>query len=103
ASRLGEGGAAEEQLADQYAYAGAAFTYLVDTYGQDQTLAFYRSYTEVPISQVRTRARYYLPDSDVGALFQDLRVTFTEDAAKRFFGSSVAELDSAVQDWIRAQ
>lgn len=87
----------------EYAYASAASHYLIETYGVDAYLNFYRSYARVPADEVYER----LPDDGIEARRSQALVALgaatTQEALREVFGLTEAELDVAVRDWIAEQ
>ena len=87
----------------EYAYAGAAANYLIETFGVEAYLEFYSSYSKVPAQEVYDR----LPDEGVeprrSPKLLELGAETTRMALLTSFGLTEGALDVAVRDWIREQ
>jgi len=101
ASTLGEHDFLGEQTNSEYSFSGETFAYLIETFGQEQTLEFYRSYTALPAADVRDQMPRFGGTFVAEAVFADLREQLTAEAVQKFFGMSLAELDAAVKAWLQ--
>lgn len=102
AGSLGEHDAAGERTNDEYAFSGEAVTYLIEKYGEPRLLEFYRSYAAVPAQDVIDKLPQFGSSGVTDAAFADLSAKLTEDAVQQFFGVTLAQLDTNVKAWIRA-
>jgi hypothetical protein len=103
ASTLGEHDVQGERVGDEYALSGEVVAYLVDTFGADTFLAFYRSYGQVSSAQVRDKLPRFASAIAAQGAFADLSAQLTTDAAQRFFGVTLATLEADVKAWARSR
>ncbi len=93
-----------ERISYAYIYSGATIEYLVQRFGEAAVLDLYRSYTEIPVDQVRTlMPRSTESGTEVNATVLDLAATRTDETLVRLFGLTTAQLDAAVKEWLRTQ
>ncbi len=102
-SSLGIHDAASETTSYRYLYSGAVIAYLIEQYGEERMLAFYQSYTEVPMADIEERLPLYSSPLGEDRTFQALSVEVTENALTTSFGLTLATLDAAVKEWLLAQ
>lgn len=104
ASTLNGHGPAGVLTTDEYAYSGEVIRYLAETFGEDQVLAFYSSYTILPAGQLRAEVPpLSLGPQGMDAAFSGLSDQVTADSVQQFFGRTLAELDGDVKIWLRRQ
>lgn len=101
AGTLGEHDFLGQQVGYEYIFSGEAFAYLSETFGEDVTLEFYRSYAAVPAANVRDEMPRFGSPFAANAVFANLRETLTEDAVQRFFNRSLEQLDADVKAWLK--
>lgn len=101
AGKLGEHDFSGEQTSYQYVYSGAAFAYMVETFGEQQTLDFYRSFATVPAAQVREKMPRFGGAFLTEAAFGELSKSLTEQKLQEQFGKSIEQLDGEVKEWLR--
>ncbi|MCB0079466.1 MAG: hypothetical protein KDE47_00975, partial [Caldilineaceae bacterium] len=99
-SALGIHDTAGETTSYRYLYSGAVIAYLVETYGEAQVLAFYRSYAGVPAADIQERLPLYVSPTEQDRTFQALSLEVTQDALADNFGLTLEELDAAVKAWL---
>ena len=103
---LGEHDQLGDSTSYRYVYSGATVHYLIETFGEEQLHNFYRSYTNVPIEEVRKRMANATDGqaaiSATAAAFADLSREVTENNLVRYFGIGLNELDALVKEWIGA-
>jgi hypothetical protein len=100
---LGEHDYLGEQTGFEYSFAKETFTYLVGTYGQEKTLAFYRSYADASKAELRQEVPRFGNAFTSDAAFTELREQFTAVAVQEFFGVTLTELDQDVKNWLRKE
>jgi hypothetical protein len=103
AGSLGEHDFIGEQTSYEYIFSGETFAYLIETFGEQRTLAFYQSYARVPASDVRDRMPRFGSAFVTDAVFADLRLQLTREAVQQFFGITLTQLEADVKAWLRAQ
>jgi hypothetical protein len=86
----------------RYLYSGAVIEYLIERYGEAQVLAFYRSYTGVPVADVQDRLPLYFNPEEQDRVFQELSVDVTTRMVTAHFDLTLAQLDAAVKEWLLA-
>ncbi len=101
AGSLGEHDYTAERVGAEYLYSGAAVAYLIQTFGEDTVLNFYRSYAAVPAADVRNQLPQFGSSLPTDAAFADLSSNLTSTAVQQFFGRSIQQLDADVKAWIR--
>lgn len=89
-----------ETTSYRYLYSGAVIAYLIDTYGEEALLAFYRSYADVPVADVQDRLPLYGSPLAQDRAFQQLSVDVTETALATNFDLTLTTLEEAVKDWL---
>ena len=99
---LGEHDLAGESTSYRYIYSGATIQYLIETFGEDALRNFYRSYTQVPIDEVRQRMADANSGQSTTAAFADLSRQVTDKNLLAFFGMDLNELDAQVKAWVVA-
>lgn len=88
----------------EYIFYGEVINYLARYFGEEQVLAFYRSYTRVPATMMETRVPdFTLGSRPVDVALADFSQEFTGQAVQEFFGLSLAQLDAAVKNWLEEQ
>lgn len=102
AGSLGEHDILGEQTGYEYIFSGETVAYLIETYGEQRLFDFYRSYADVPASDVHDRMPRFGSAFVADAVFADLRVQLTEAALQRFFNTTLAQLEADVKAWLRA-
>lgn len=102
-SSLGIHDGAGETTSYRYLYSGAVIAYLVERYGEEQVLAFYRGYAAVPAAEVQDRLPLYVNPLEQDRVFQSLSSEVTETALVNHFDLTLAELDAAVKEWLLGQ
>jgi hypothetical protein len=101
-SSLGVHEGAGEMTSYRYLYSGAVIEYLIERYGEAQVLAFYRSYTGVPVADVQDRLPLYFNPEEQDRVFQELSVDVTTRMVTAHFDLTLAQLDAAVKEWLLA-
>lgn len=101
AGSLGEHDFTGERVGAEYTFSGETVAYLVEQFGEEQVLAFYRSYAAVPAADVREKLPRFGGSVLADAAFADLSTQLTADALQQFFGLTIDELDAAVKAEIR--
>lgn len=99
---LGEHDFTGQQAGAEYRYSGLAFAYLVETYGEQQTLEFYRSFADVPTAEFRDRLPTFGLSILMEAAMGEISSALTPEAVEEHFGRSLAELDAELEAWILA-
>ncbi|MGB8648832.1 MAG: hypothetical protein WCF84_26585 [Anaerolineae bacterium] len=99
--QLGDDHPEADWIADEYVYSGATFAFLVEQFGLDKVLSFYRSYALVPASQIRDQVPTASSGTPAGDAYHDLRIAFTASTVQNSFGMTLTDLDAAVQAWLR--
>jgi hypothetical protein len=108
---LGEHDLSGERASYEYTYSGAVIAYLIERYGEERVLDFYRSYSRLTAEELRGR----IADSVVSgvrpgvtspnqqqmdAVFRELSQELTNTAVKTYFGRTLEELDEEVKAWL---
>lgn len=86
-----------------YIFSGETINYLVQQFGEEQVLAFYRSYIGIrPDSGQVATPHFTLGSRTMDAVFADMSEEFTREAVRQFFDLSLDELDAQVKDWLKS-
>ncbi len=102
-AELGEHDYLGETTNYRYIFSGATVGYLIETFGEQTLLDFYRAYAELPVEDVEGRMPRYQSAYAVEAVFQELSEEFTAQSVQDFFGLTLTELDNTVKAWIAEQ
>lgn len=85
----------------EYAYSGSLFAYLVEAYGEEQTLAFYARYAAVPTADIQEELpRFFANSFAIGASLQNLKSDLTSEFVSEFFGLTLEELEADFERWL---
>ncbi len=85
----------------EYAYSGSLFAYLVETYGEEQALAFYARYAAVPTAEIQEELpRFFANSFAIGASLQNLKSDLTSEFVSEFFGLTLEELEADFEQWL---
>ena len=101
AESLGEHDVLGTTVGYEYLYSGAAITYLVQTYGEDKVLAFYRAYSQVPDAELAEKFSGMFASLLASAHMTQMAQEKTPVLVQQYFGISLEELDAAVKAWLR--
>jgi hypothetical protein len=101
AGTLGEADYSEQRIGAEYMFSGATVEYLVQTFGEETVLDFYRSYAAVPAADVRAKLPQLGSSLPSDAAFANLSSDLTAQAVQQFFGLSIAQLDADVKAWVQ--
>ncbi len=85
----------------EYLFSGETVRYLIETYGMDSFLHFYRFFSNVPTDRVIDRMPLF--HVGLGATFGNLSKELTPEALLDVYGITIAELDNAVKQRLREQ
>lgn len=103
ASNLGEHNSSREGASLEYAYSAAAAWYLVETFGAEQYLTFYRTYADVPPAELYDLLPDRSSSTEGEQAIEDLAVTRTAAGLKKVFALDPATLDRNVKEWMARQ
>lgn len=103
ADKLGEWDFLGERGSAEYAYSGALFSYIVETYSEEKAMELYNRFAEVPSSTVREA----LPDTFFASIMLDasmkeLRETLTPQFVEEVLGVSLEQLETDFEAWFLA-
>jgi len=100
ANSLGEHDIFGQTVGYEYLYSGAVITYLMQNFGEDQVMAFYRAYSQVPDAELAEKFSgmfaSLLADAHMSQMAQEKTPGFVQQS----FGLSLEELDAAVKAWL---
>ncbi len=100
AESLGEHDVLGTTVGYEYLYSGAAITYLVQTYGEDKVMAFYRAYSQVPDAELAEKFSGMFASMFASAHMSQMAEEKTPAFVQQYFGVSLEELDAAVKAWL---
>ncbi len=100
ATSLGQHDFLGERASTEYSYAGATIAYLIETYGEEVVLDFYRSYAIVPATVIRDQMPVFWNQFATSSAFLELSTELTSEAVQSHFGRTLAELDADVKAWL---
>ncbi len=101
AESLGEHDVLGETVGYEYLYSGAAITYLVQTYGEDKVMAFYRAYSQVPDAELAEKFSGMFASLLASTHMTQMAQEKTPVFVQQYFGISLEELDAAVKAWLQ--
>ncbi|MBA3944493.1 MAG: hypothetical protein H0X37_08030 [Herpetosiphonaceae bacterium] len=101
ATSLGEHDVIGTTTGYEYAFSGETVAYLVQTFGEDKMLAFYRSYAAVPAAEVRDKMPTFGGSSVIDSAMADFSTKITPGMVQKFFGRDLDQLDHDVKAWLR--
>ena len=84
----------------RYIYSGATIRYLIETYGEEQLFAFYRTYANVPAADVKDRMPTFATSLTRKAIFKNLGQELTVTNVQAILGITLEELDARVKAWL---
>ena len=100
AASLGEHDLLGERASTEYSYAGATIAYLIETFGEEAVLDFYRSYATMLTADVRERMPVFGNPFANSNAFQELSTELTSEAVQSRFGRTLTDLDADVKAWL---
>lgn len=103
AQSLGEHDVLGERVGYEYLYSGATILYLVERFGEDQVMAFYRAYAQVPDEEIVQRLQGPMAEVVADAHMTQMAQEKTAQFVPQFFGMTLEELDAAVKAWLQNQ
>jgi hypothetical protein len=89
------------QIAADYAYSAYLTRYLVSTYGFERFLAFYDSFAEAPLDDIR--AELEAAEGSAGNTLGDLAARLTPERLQESFGIDLPTLERDFKAWLPTQ
>ncbi len=100
ATSLGEHDVFGETVGYEYLYSGAVITYLVQNYGEEKVMAFYRAYATVPDEELAEKFSGMFAGLMADVHMSEMAQEKTPALVQEYFGMSLEELDAAVKAWL---
>ncbi len=101
ARSLGEHDFWGKRVGFEYLYSGAVTSYLIETYGEETFLKFYRACAKVPVEDVADKVSgFFITSFGINASMVELAEEKTGELAQQFFGRTPEELDADVKAWL---
>jgi hypothetical protein len=99
AERLGDYDILGQSVGYEYIFSGETVRYLIETYGMDSFVQFYRFFSNVPTARVIDRMPLF--SVGFGTTFGNLSKELTPAALLDVYGITIADLDNAVKRRLR--
>jgi hypothetical protein len=99
AERLGDYDILGQSVGYEYIFSGETVRYLIETYGMDSFVQFYRFFSNVPTDRVIDRMPLF--SVGFGTTFGNLSKELTPAALLDVYGITIADLDNAVKRRLR--
>jgi len=100
ANSLGEHDFFGETVGYEYLFSGAVVTWLAENFGEDQLMAFYRAYAQVPDAELAEKFTGMFAGLLADTHMSQMAVEKTPIFTQQYFDLSLEDLDAAVKTWL---